>query len=136
MFKLKENKTTIFTEFIAGLTTFMTMSYVIFVVPSILTNCGMQYEAVYGATIITSIIGTLFLGLFANVPYAQSAGIGLASLFSYTICGALGYTWEQGLAMVFICAFIKSFQLVLKLLKKGQICNKILKQKQLRRISV
>ena len=106
IFKLKENNTTLLKEFIAGLTTFMAMSYVIFVIPSILSQTGMDYNAVYGATILASALGTLFLGLFANVPYAQSAGIGLASLVTYTICGTLGYTWQQALAMIFICAII------------------------------
>ena len=105
-FKLKENNTTVSKEIIAGFTTFMAMSYVIFVIPSILSQTGMEYRAVYGATILASALGTLFLGLVANVPYAQSAGIGLASLVTYTICGSLGYTWQQALAMIFICAII------------------------------
>ena len=106
IFKLEENKTNFQTEFIAGLTTFMAMSYIIFVNPAVLSQTGMDYNAVYGATILASIIGTLVLGLYANVPYAQSAGIGLGSLFTYTICGSMGYTWQQALAMVFICAVI------------------------------
>ena len=106
IFKLEENKTNFQTEFIAGLTTFMAMSYIIFVNPTVLSQTGMDYNAVYGATILASIIGTLVLGLYANVPYAQSAGIGLGSLFTYTICGSMGYTWQQALAMVFICAVI------------------------------
>lgn len=105
-FKLKENKTTLTKEFIAALTTFMAMSYVIFVIPSILCETGMSYNAVYGATIFASIIGTLAVGLIGNVPYAQSAGIGLASLVTYTICGTLGYTWQQALAMIFVCGVI------------------------------
>ena len=106
IFKLKENKTTISKEFIAGLTTFLAMSYALFVIPSILSQTGMDYQSVYGATILASIIGTLLLGLIANVPYAQCAGIGLASLFTYTICGTLGYSWQQALAMVFVCSVI------------------------------
>lgn len=106
IFKLEENKTNFQTEFIAGLTTFMAMSYIIFVNPAVLSQTGMDYNAVYGATILASIIGTLVLGLYANVPYAQSAGIGLGSLFTYTICGSMGYTWQEALAMVFICALI------------------------------
>ena len=106
IFKLKENNTTVLKEFIAGLTTFMAMSYAIFVIPSILSQTGMDYQAVYGATILASVLGTLTLGLVANVPYAQSAGIGLASLVTYTICGTLGYTWQQAIAMVFICSLI------------------------------
>lgn len=106
IFHLKEEKTSLTKEFIAGLTTFMAMSYVIFVIPSILKETGMDYNSVYGATIIATIIGTLIVGLVANVPYSQSAGIGLASLVTYTICGTLGYTWQQALAMIFICGII------------------------------
>ena len=103
LFKLKENKTKISTEIMAGITTFMAMSYIIFVNPMILSQAGMDYNSVYVATIIASMIGTLLLGLVANVPYVQSAGLGLNALFTYTICGALGFTWQQALAMVFIC---------------------------------
>ena len=109
IFKLKENKTNITRELVAGITTFLAMSYVIFVIPSVLSQTGMDYNAVYGATIIASIIGTLILGLFANVPYAQSAGLGLVSLFTYTICGSLGYTWQQALAIMFIASLINIF---------------------------
>ncbi len=105
-FKLSDNDTSIAKEFVAGITTFMAMSYAIFVIPSILTQAGMPYESVYGATILASVIGTLILGIYANVPYAQSAGIGLASLVTYTICGTLGYSWQQAIAMVFICSII------------------------------
>jgi AGZA family xanthine/uracil permease-like MFS transporter len=79
------------------------MSYIIFVNPMILSESGMDYNSVYVATILASMIGTLLLGLIANVPYVQSAGLGLNALFTYTICGALGFTWQQALAMVFIC---------------------------------
>ena len=106
LFKLKENKTKLSTEFIAGLTTFMAMSYIIFVNPSVLEQAGMDYGAVYVATILTTVLATLILGLYANVPYASSAGIGLGSLFTYTICGSLGYSWQQALAIVFICGII------------------------------
>ncbi len=106
IFKLKENKTNISTEFIAGLTTFIAMSYIIFLNPSVLSQTGMSYEAVFTATILTTVLATLFLGLYANVPYASSAGIGLGSLFTYTLCGSLGYTWQESLAIVFICGCI------------------------------
>ena len=106
IFHLKENKTTISTEFIAALTTFMAMSYIIFVNPNVLSQTGMDYGSVYAATILTTVLATLILGLYANVPYASSAGIGLGSLFTYTICGALGYSWQQALAIVFICGII------------------------------
>ena len=106
IFKLKENKTKISTELIAGLTTFMAMSYIIFINPNILAETGMDYNSVYVATILASAFGTFCLGVFANVPYVQSAGLGLNALFTYTICGSMGFTWQQGLAMVFICGVI------------------------------
>lgn len=106
IFKLKENKTTVATELIAGLTTFMAMSYIIFVNPAILSITGMDYNSVYVATILASMIGTFILGVVANVPYVQSAGLGLNALFTYTICGTMGFTWQQALAMVFICGVI------------------------------
>lgn len=106
LFKLKKNKTNVLTEIIAGLTTFMAMSYIIFINPLILSNTGMDYNSVYVATIMASMIGTLLLGVVANVPYVQSAGLGLNALFTYTICGTLGFTWQQALAMVFICGVI------------------------------
>lgn len=106
IFKLKQNKTTVVTELLAGLTTFMAMSYIIFINPAILSQTGMDYNSVYVATIIASMIGTFILGVVANVPYVQSAGLGLNALFTYTICGTMGFTWQQGLAMVFICGII------------------------------
>ena len=106
IFHLKENNTTVSKELIAGITTYFAMAYIIFVIPSILSRTGMEYQAVYTAAIIASIVGTLIMGLIANVPYAQASGLGLASLFTYTICGNLGYTWQQALAMIFICGII------------------------------
>lgn len=106
IFKLKQNKTNVATELLAGLTTFMAMSYIIFVNPAILSQTGMDYNSVYVATILASMIGTFLLGVIANVPYVQSAGLGLNALFTYTICGAMGFTWQQALAMVFICGVI------------------------------
>ena len=106
IFKLKKNKTSIGIEMIAGLTTFMAMSYIIFINPVILSDTGMDYNSVYVATILASMIGTLILGLVANVPYVQSAGLGLNALFTYTICGVMGFSWQEALAMVFICGVI------------------------------
>lgn len=106
VFKLKENKTKVSTELLAGLTTFMAMSYIIFLNPSVLSQTGMDYNSVYAATIISSAFATLVMAFYANVPYALSAGIGLGSLFTYTLCGSLGYTWQQALAIVFISGII------------------------------
>lgn len=118
IFKLKENNTKISTEIIAGITTFMAMSYIIFINPAILSEAGMDYNAVYVATIIVSIIGTCIIGFFANVPYVQSAGLGLNALFTYTICGTLGFTWQQALAMVFICGLLNILITITDIRKK------------------
>ena len=106
IFKLKQHKTKVSTEILAGITTFMAISYIIFLNPIILEGSGMDKGAVYMATIIASALGTFLMGVIANVPYVQSAGLGLNALFTYTLCGTLGFTWQQALAMVFICGVI------------------------------
>ncbi len=106
MFKLKENGTNVSTEFIAGITTFFTMAYIIVVNPRILSEAGMEWGAVFLATIIAAAVGTLIMGLVANVPYAQAPGMGLNAFFVYTVCFSLGFTWQQALSMVFICGII------------------------------
>ena len=105
-FKLKENGTNVRTEVMAGITTFFTMAYIIFVNPSILSKTGMPWDGVFVATIIATVIGTLVMGLVANVPYAQAPGMGLNAFFTFTVCFALGFTWQQALAIVFICGLI------------------------------
>lgn len=116
-FKLKENGTTVSTEILAGLTTFFAMSYIIVVNPSILSQAGMEWGAVFLATIIASIIGTLVMGLVANVPYAQAPGMGLNAFFVYTVCFGLGFTWQQALSMVFICGLFNILITVTKIRK-------------------
>ena len=116
-FKLKENGTTVSTEIIAGLTTFFAMAYIIVVNPGVLSQSGMEWGAVFLATIIASIIGTLIMGLVANVPYAQAPGMGLNAFFVYTVCFALGFTWQQALSMVFICGLLNIILTVSKLRK-------------------
>lgn len=106
LFRLRENGTNVRTELIAGLTTFVTMAYIIFVNPAILGSTGMDSGAVFVATILAAVIGTLVMGLFANVPYAQAPGMGLNAFFTYTVCGALGFSWNQALGIVFICGLI------------------------------
>lgn len=106
LFRLKEHGTDVRTELIAGLTTFVTMAYVIFVNPTILEITGMDRGAVFVATILAAVIGTLVMGLFANVPYAQAPGMGLNAFFTYVVCGALGFSWRQALAIVFICGIV------------------------------
>ena len=105
-FKLRENGTDVKTELMAGLTTFLTMAYILFVNPSILSAAGMDKNAVFVATIIASVIGTLIMGLVANVPFAQAPGMGLNAFFTFTVVFGLGFTWQQALAMVFICGVI------------------------------
>ncbi len=105
-FKLKENGTNVRTEIMAGLTTFFAMAYIIMVNPSILEQSGMPWGAVFLATIISSVIGTLFMGLVANVPYALAPGMGLNAFFTFTVVLQLGFTWQEALAMVFICGII------------------------------
>lgn len=106
MFKLKENGTNVSTEIVAGLTTFFAMAYIIVVNPTILNQAGMEWGAVFLATIIASVIGTLVMGLVANVPYVLAPGMGLNAFFVYTVCFALKFTWQQALSMVFICGVI------------------------------
>ena len=116
-FKLQENGTKVSTEIIAGLTTFFAMSYIIFVNPAMLSQTGIPWGAVFLATIFASVIGTLVMGLFANVPYAQAPGMGLNAFFTYTVVFALGFSWQQALAMVFICEIINVLITVTKLRK-------------------
>ena len=116
-FKLKENGTKVSTEIMAGITTFFAMAYIIAVNPSILSQAGMEWGAVFLATIIASIIGTLVMGLVANVPYAQAPGMGLNAFFVYTVCFGLGFTWQQALSMVFICGLLNIIITVTKIRK-------------------
>ena len=105
-FKLKENGTNVRTEILAGFTTFFAMAYIIMVNPALLSQSGMPWGAVFLATIIASVVGTLVMGLFANVPYAQAPGMGLNAFFVFTVVFGLGFKWQEALAMVFICGLI------------------------------
>jgi len=116
-FKLKQHGTKVSTELIAGLTTFFTMAYIIAVNPAILSDSGMEWGAVFLATIISAVAGTLVMGLFANVPYAQAPGMGLNAFFVYTVCFGLGFTWQQALSMVFLCGLLNIIVTVTKIRK-------------------
>jgi AGZA family xanthine/uracil permease-like MFS transporter len=116
-FKLKANGTTVQTEFAAGLTTFFTMAYIMFVNPSILSNTGMDWGGVFVATILATVVGTLIMGLVAKVPYAVAPGMGLNAFFTFTVCIALQFKWQEALAMVFICGIINIIITVTKLRK-------------------
>lgn len=106
LFKLKENATDVQTEITAGLTTFFAMSYILFVNPAILSQTGMPAQGVFLATIIGAVAGTLMMAFYANIPYAQAPGMGLNAFFAYTVVFGLGYTWQEALAMVFVCGVI------------------------------
>lgn len=101
-FKLKENNTNVSTELIAGLTTFMTMAYILALNPSILSEAGMDKTAVLIATCFASFIGTMCMALMANYPIALSAGLGLNAFFAYTVCNEMGYSWQVALLAVFV----------------------------------
>lgn len=110
-FKLVENNTTIRTEVIAGITTFLTMAYIIFVNPSILAEAGMDYGAVFVATCVAAAIGSLIMGLWAKYPIALAPGMGLNAFFTYGVVLGMGYSWEAALGAVFfsgVCFFLLS----------------------------
>ena len=116
-FKLKENNTTVGIEIAAGITTFFTMSYILIVNPNMLSAAGLEWGAVFMATVIASAIGTLIMGLFANVPYALAPGMGLNAFFVFTIVFAYGFTPYEALAMVFICGVVNILITVTKVRK-------------------
>ena len=101
-FKLSENGTDVKTEVVAGITTFMTMAYILAVNPSILSAAGMDQGAVFTATALASLIGTLLMAIFANYPFALAPGMGLNAYFAYTVVLGMGYSWEIALTAVFV----------------------------------
>ena len=117
-FRLQENNTTIRTELVAGITTFMTMSYIIFVNPSILSETGMDFGAVMVATIVASSTAMILMGLWVNYPIALAPGMGLNAYFTYSVCLGMGYPWQTALGAVFISGVLF---LVLTFLKIRQL---------------
>ena len=101
-FKLKENGTDVKTEVIAGLTTFMTMAYILAVNPNILSVAGMDKQALLIATALAAFVGTVLMALLANYPFALAPGLGRNAYFAYTVCGTMGYHWTIALAAVFV----------------------------------
>ena len=106
LFKLKAHGTNVRTELIAGLTTFFAMAYIIFVNPNLLSQTGMDFNAVMVATCIASAVGCFLTSFVSNVPFAQAPGMGLNAFFTYSVCFGMGFTWQQGLAIVFISGVI------------------------------
>lgn len=106
IFKLKQNKTTVRTELVAGVITFLTMSYILVVNPNILGATGMDKEALFTATALATLVGTLFMAFIPNLPVAQAPGMGLNSFFAFSVVIGLGYTWQMALTAVFIQGII------------------------------
>ena len=100
-FKLKENNTTVKTEVMAGITTFMTMAYILAVNPNILSATGMDANAILIATALASFVGTICMALFSNYPFALAPGMGLNAYFAYTVVIGMGYSWQIALLAVF-----------------------------------
>ena len=97
-FKLKENKTDVKTEVLAGITTFMTMAYILAVNPSMLGAAGMSEAGVFLATAISAFIATMLMALWANYPFAFASGMGLNAYFAFTVVGSMGYSWQVALS--------------------------------------
>ncbi|MDK9738658.1 NCS2 family permease [Vibrio sp. D404a] len=114
LFKLSENGTNVRTEIIAGLTTFLTMAYIIFVNPMILADAGMDHGAVFVATCLAAAIGCFIMGFVANYPIAQAPGMGLNAFFTYAVVMGMGYTWQVALAAVFVSGVIFIFLSIFK----------------------
>lgn len=108
-FKLAQHGSTVRTEVIAGITTFLTMAYIIFVNPDILSTTGMDRNAVFIATCLAAAIGSAVMGLWANWPIGMAPGMGLNAFFAFTVVGAMGFTWQQALGAVFISGLIFLF---------------------------
>jgi len=108
VFKLKEHNTTVRTEIVAGITTFLTMAYIIFVNPTILAAAGMPKESVFVATCLIAALGTLVMALYANYPIALAPGMGLNAYFAFVVVGHMGFTWQAALGAVFVsgCLFL------------------------------
>ena len=102
LFHLKEHKTDVKTEIMAGVTTFMTMAYILAVNPSILSAAGMDSGAVFTATALASCIGTLLMAAFSNYPFALAPAMGLNAYLAYTVVLGMGYSWQQALAAIFV----------------------------------
>jgi adenine/guanine/hypoxanthine permease len=102
IFRLKSNNSNVHNEILAGLTTFMTMAYILAVNPQILSECGMDKNAVFTATIISSVVGMIAMGLMANLPIAMAPGMGINAFFAYTVVLGMGYTWQVALTAVFL----------------------------------
>nr|WP_264300099.1 NCS2 family permease [Microbulbifer hainanensis] len=115
LFKLTERDTTVRREVIAGVTTFLTMAYIIFVNPNIMAAAGMDKGAVFTATCLAAAFGCLIMGLYANYPFALAPGMGLNAFFSFVVVGEMGYSWQVALGAVFISGMVFLFLSIFKI---------------------
>ncbi|MFW6180112.1 MAG: solute carrier family 23 protein, partial [Spirochaetota bacterium] len=106
LFRLKENKTTVGTEIIAGIATFLAMAYIIVVNPSILSKAGMPFEGVLFATVLVCLFSSVAMGLYANLPFALAPGMGINAFFTFTLVLGMGIPWPTALGAVFISGVI------------------------------
>ncbi len=106
IFKLKDNNTTIKKELLAGFTTFITMSYIIFVNPQIMAGSGMDQGAIFVGTCLAAAIACFMMGFLANWPIGLAPGMGLNAFFTYTVVGEMGYSWEVALGAVFLAGIL------------------------------
>lgn len=124
-FKLKENNTTVKTEIIAGITTFMTMAYILFVNPNILAETGMNRNGVFVATALAAAFATILMGIFAKHPFALAPGMGLNAYFTYTVVMGFGYSWQEALFIILVegivfslLSFVKLRELIFNLIPR------------------
>ena len=101
-FEISKNNTSVRTEMVAGITTFMTMAYILIVNPSILSAAGMDQGAVFTATALSALVATLIMGLYAKLPFAQAPGMGLNAFFAFTVVLGMGYSYQFALTAVFL----------------------------------
>ena len=106
LFRLKEHGTSVRQEFFGGLTSFMACCYLIFVIPSMLADAGMDRTAVTGAVVLTTIVVTLIMGLWANYPVVVAPGLGITAFFAYYVCGPAGFSWQAGLGAVLVSGMV------------------------------
>ena len=106
LFKLEEHETRVSTEILAGLTTFITMAYIIFVNPQMMASAGMDLGASFAATCLAAALACVFMGLYANWPVGLAPGMGLNAFFTYTVVGEMGYSWQVALGAVFIAGIL------------------------------
>ena len=106
LFRLNEHGTSVRQEFFGGLTSFMACCYLIFVIPSMLADAGMDRTAVTGAVVLTTIVVTLIMGLWANYPVVVAPGLGITAFFAYYVCGPAGFSWQAGLGAVLVSGMV------------------------------